>query len=54
MTGVTGNDMSEIVKYLLFGILIAGIILIIYYYLLERKKTRELKLSEEKFWKYLK
>ena len=54
MTGVTGNDMSEIVKYLLFGILIAGIILIIYYYLLDRKKTRELKLSEEKFWKYLK
>ncbi len=54
MTGVTGNDMSEIVKYLLFGILIAGIILILYYYLLERKKTRELKLSEEKFWKYLK
>jgi PiT family inorganic phosphate transporter len=54
MTGVTGNYMSEIVKYLLFGILIAGIILVLYYYLLERKKTRELKLSEEKFWKYLK
>ncbi len=54
MTGVTGYDMSQIVKYLLFGILIIGIILILYYYLLERKKTRELKLSEEKFWKHLK
>lgn len=54
MTGVTGYDISRIVKYLLLGILIIGIILILYYYLLERKKTRELRLSEEKFWKHLK
>jgi PiT family inorganic phosphate transporter len=54
MTGVTGSEMSEIMKYILLGILIAGTVIGLYYYLLERKKTRELKISEEKFWKNLK
>jgi len=50
-----GNaDMSGIIKYLLLGILIAGIAAIFYFYLLERKKRRELHKSEERFWKNLK
>jgi inorganic phosphate transporter, PiT family len=47
-------DMSAIIKYLLFGIMAAGIAVIIYYYLLERKKTRQLHRSEERFWRNLK
>lgn len=47
-------DMSAIIRYLLLGILIAGTLLIVYYYLIERKRTREIHLSEEKFWKNLK
>jgi PiT family inorganic phosphate transporter len=50
----TGQDFSGIIKYLLIGITAAGIIAMIYYYLLERKKNREISKSEEKFWKYLK
>jgi PiT family inorganic phosphate transporter len=50
----SGADMSLIVKYLLLGILVSGVVIIIYYYMLERKKTRELKKSEERFWKNLK
>jgi hypothetical protein len=46
--------MSAIIKYLLLGIVIAGTLLIIYYYLLSRKRTRELRQSEEKFWKNMK
>jgi PiT family inorganic phosphate transporter len=49
-----GADMSGIVKYLLLGIMVFGIIAIIYFYLLERKKTRELRKSEDRFWKNLK
>jgi phosphate/sulfate permease len=48
------SNMSTIIKYLLLGIVIAGALLIIYYYFLERKKTRELRQSEEKFWKNMK
>jgi inorganic phosphate transporter, PiT family len=47
-------NMSAIIKYLLLGIMIAGALLIIYYYLLERKRTRELRQSEKKFWKNMK
>lgn len=49
-----GAEMSEIVKYLLLGIVIAGFAAMIYFYLLERKKTRELRRSEERFWRNLK
>jgi phosphate/sulfate permease len=45
---------SEIIRYLLLGILVAGFILIIYFYMLERKKRKDLLLSEEKFWKNIK
>jgi phosphate/sulfate permease len=45
---------SEIIRYFLLGILVAGFILIIYFYMLERKKRKDLLLSEEKFWKNIK
>jgi PiT family inorganic phosphate transporter len=45
---------SGIIKYLLLGILIVGSLVIIFLYLLERKKKRELRLSEQKFWRNLK
>lgn len=48
------TDMSGIIKYLLLGIMIAGTLAMIYFYLLERKRTRELNKSEERFWKNLK
>jgi phosphate/sulfate permease len=54
MTGATGGEMSGIVKYLLLAIFITGTFLILYFYLLDRKKKRELKASEEKFWKNVK
>ncbi len=47
-------DMSGIIKYLLLGLMVTGIVVILYYYLLERRKTRELSKSEERFWKNLK
>jgi PiT family inorganic phosphate transporter len=50
----SGESISEIVKYLLLGIIVSGSIAIIYFYLLERKKTRELRRSEERFWKNIK
>lgn len=52
---VTGGAyVSGIIKYLLFGVLIFGILALIFYFLLERKKQRELQKSEEKFWMNLK
>lgn len=47
-------DMSGIIKYLLLGIMAAGVVAMIYFYLLERKKIQELHKSEERFWKNLK
>lgn len=55
LIAVAGNPaISGMVKYLLLGILIAGSFSIIVYWLLESKKSRELKRSEEKFWKNIK
>jgi phosphate/sulfate permease len=52
---IAGNpDISGIIKYLLLGILVAGIVIIAYYYLLDRRRARSLRKSEEWFWKYLK
>lgn len=45
---------SEMMKYILIGIVVIGFIAGAYYLLLERKKTKELKTSEEKFWKNMK
>lgn len=50
----SGANMSEVVKYLLLAAFIIGFVAMVYFYLLERKKSRELRKSEDKFWKYLK
>jgi PiT family inorganic phosphate transporter len=50
----SGAGMSEIVKYLLLGIMAAGFLTMIYFYLLERKKRREIRQSDARFWKNLK
>jgi inorganic phosphate transporter, PiT family len=47
-------DVSGIVKYLLMGVFIFGLIGIIYYILLENRKRKEMQRSEEKFWKNIK
>jgi inorganic phosphate transporter, PiT family len=47
-------DVSEIIKYLLMGLLIFGTIGTVFYVLLENKKRREMQRSEEKFWKNMK
>jgi phosphate/sulfate permease len=48
------TDVSLIIKYFLFSLLIFGTIGIIFYILLENKKRREMQRSEEKFWKNMK
>jgi PiT family inorganic phosphate transporter len=45
---------SEMIRFILLGILAIAIIIGTYYLLLERKKKRDLKASEEKFWKNMK
>jgi PiT family inorganic phosphate transporter len=52
MTG--GTYVSGIIKFLLMGVLIFGILALIFYFLLDRKKKIELQKSEEKFWMNLK
>jgi len=48
------SDISDIIKYLLLGLLIASTLIIIYFYFLERKKQFEFRKSEQKFWKNIK
>jgi PiT family inorganic phosphate transporter len=43
-------ETSFIFKYLLIGIIITGLVSFLLYYLLERKKEKEFRLSEEEFW----
>jgi inorganic phosphate transporter, PiT family len=50
----TDNNMSLIIKYLLLGIVVTGTISVMLYYLFERKKNREFRLAEKKFWKNMK
>jgi PiT family inorganic phosphate transporter len=45
---------SEIIQYLLLGLIITGSVAILLHYFLERKKKIELQKSEEKFWKNIK
>ncbi len=45
---------SEMMRYILSGIIAAGLITGAYFLLTERKKRKELKASEEKFWKNMK
>ena len=51
---VMGQGISDIIKYLLLGIFVIVLISMAVYYLLERKKSREIQKSDTKFWKYLK
>jgi len=50
----TDPRISEIMHYLLPGLLIAGMAAVILYYFLERKKKKEFRKSEERFWRNLK
>ncbi len=45
---------SNVMRYLLPGLLIAGIVAIVLYYFFERKRKNEFRQSEEKFWKNIK
>ena len=47
-------NISEVMKYIILAAIITGIIAAVYYYLLERKRQRELRKSEEWFWKNIK
>lgn len=49
-----GTDVSGIIRYFLLGLLIFGTAGIVYYLLLERKKSRDIHRSEERFWKNMK
>jgi len=45
---------TSILQYLILGLLITGILAVLFYYFLERKKKTELQKSEDKFWKNIK
>jgi inorganic phosphate transporter, PiT family len=45
---------SEIMQYLILGLLITGTLVVLFYYFFERKKKIELQKSEDKFWKNIK
>jgi PiT family inorganic phosphate transporter len=45
---------SDIMQYLILGLLATGIVVVLLYYFLERRKKIELQESEEKFWKNMK
>ena len=45
---------SNIMQYLILGLLVTGIVALLFYYFLERKKKIEFQKSEEKFWKNIK
>ncbi len=45
---------SNIMQYLILGLLVTGIVALLFYYFLERKKKIELHKSEEKFWRNIK
>jgi phosphate/sulfate permease len=48
------TESSEMIRYLLIGAVIAGVIAITYLLLLEKKRTREMEESEERFWRNMK
>ncbi len=54
LTVSTNSGMSELFKYLLLGTIIIGIVASLLYYFYERKKNREFRMAEEKFWKNMK
>lgn len=54
ITVSTDTSMSEIFKYLLLGSILIGIVASLLYYLFERKRNREFRIAEDKFWKNMK
>jgi inorganic phosphate transporter, PiT family len=48
------SHISDIMQYLILGLLVTGLIVIVFYYFLDMKKKSELQKSEEKFWKNIK
>ena len=50
----SAHSISEIMGFLITGLLGLGIVILILYYFAERKKKNELRKSEEKFWNNLK
>lgn len=51
---VADTYISNIMQYLILGLLVTGIVALLVYYFLERKKRIEFHKSEEKFWKNIK
>lgn len=55
LKGVVSDPvLSDLVKYIILAVIIAGLLTATVFYLIDRKKTAEIKASEEKFWKNLK
>jgi inorganic phosphate transporter, PiT family len=50
----TDPEISSIIRYLFLGIIITSLLIGVYYLFMERKKQKELRISEQKFWHYLK
>ncbi len=48
------RNISEVFKYFLTGIIITGVIVMLFYFFLEIRKKREFRRSEEKFWQNIK
>jgi inorganic phosphate transporter, PiT family len=53
-TSLSGLDVSEVFRYSLLGIVVIGILVLIIYFLYDRKKKMDFRKSEEKFWMNLK
>jgi PiT family inorganic phosphate transporter len=51
---LTDQHISNIMQYLILGLLVTGTVVLLFYYFLERKRKIELHKSEEKFWKNIK
>lgn len=47
-------DISQVMKYIILVVIIIWFVVSLYYYMLERKKNKEFRKSEERFWKYIK
>ena len=54
LDSVAMAETSFMFKYLLLGVIIIGFVSLLLYYLFERKKEKEFRLSEEKFWRNMK
>ncbi|MFN8241831.1 MAG: inorganic phosphate transporter [Bacteroidales bacterium] len=53
-TSTSGKALSELFRYILLAIVVAGSVAMLYYFLLEWKRQKEQARSDERFWKNLK